>query len=164
MVFIAVTCRLLRSSLPPCSHPPFLSFSFVSFLSCLRIGRRFSVSPTCQPGKMRNDRARSDSARTLFKIHERFYCYLPYRRASQKAVSRGREGEGHIERERKCGPHFRTVRVQRKRETSRGQRGGAAAGWEARTPRNILIVEFSVRTAYPLEPALSLASHGSPDY
>ena len=166
MVFIAVTCRL-RSSLPPPALALTLHFSlYLSFRSLVPwLALRLADVP--QPGKMRNDRARSDSARALFKIHERFYCYyLPYRRASHKSAESRRGGEvGGISRERKCGPHFRTVRVQRKKERERETESKSwMAWWEARTPRNILIVEFSVRTAYPLELALSLASHGSPDY
>ena len=120
MVFIAVTCRL-RSSLPPPALALTLHFSlYLSFRSLVPwLALRLADVP--QPGKMRNDRARSDSARALFKIQERFYCYyLPYRRASHKSAESRRGGEvGGISRERKCGPHFRTVRVQRKKERER---------------------------------------------
>lgn len=102
---------------------------------------------------MRNDR--SSIQRCLFKIHERFYCDLPYRSPSQKGE------QGHIERrererdqERKdVWPTFATIhqrRIARKQERERGIEREGTRG-RTRTPRNILIVEFSMRAAYPLE-------------
>lgn len=78
-----------------------------------------------------------------------------HKRAS-RAISREREGrragerEKTRERQRDCGPHSRLYISTESRENKRGREG------RARTPRNILIVEFSVRAAYPLEPLCPL--------
>lgn len=110
---------------------------------------------------MRNDR--SSIQRCLFKIHERFYCDLPYRGPSQKGeqghIERGEEREK--EREGEIVAHILDYTSAQNRERigekelareGRGRRRGVLA----RTPRNILIVEFSVRAAYPLEPLCAL--------
>jgi len=74
-----------------------------------------------------------------------------HKRAS-RAISRKKGGERAREWERvRLWPTFATIhqyRIAREQERERERR--------ARTPRNILIVEFSVRAAYPLEPLCPL--------
>jgi len=74
-----------------------------------------------------------------------------HKRAS-RAISRKKGGERAREWEREwdCGPHSRLYISTESQENKRGRER------RARTPRNILIVEFSVRAAYPLEPLCPL--------
>lgn len=130
---------------------PFL-LSFSLFLSDSRVRTRSSFLRLRRASrKMRNDRG--SIQRCLFKIHERFYCNLPYRNPSQKGEqSHIERGGGEREREIvRLWPTFATIHQCRASRENKGGRKGRAC-----TPRNILIVEFSVRAAYPLEPLCPL--------
>lgn len=86
--------------------------------------------------------ARLLDSRALFKIHERFYCSpLPPISPQKRHIER--------ERERECVAHIsKRSALDKSRETGMERERERCAA----TPRNILIVEFSVRVAYPLEP------------
>lgn len=75
---------------------------------------------------MRNDRG--SIQRCLFKIHERFYCNLPYRNPSQKGEQSHIEGGGREkERDSEIVAHIRDYASAQNRERTReGERGGLA--------------------------------------
>jgi len=114
----------------------FLSFSLPSFLSLsLSLSLSLALSlwisrldtlvlltpPTC---RQKNEKwSWLDSERCLFKIHERFYCNLPYRNPSQKGEQELYWGKG--ERERKIvWPTFALGAESGEKEGERGRKVG----------------------------------------